>query len=177
MPARSQPPEETSETEAESTHRRSHREKKQERKALEALAQRLQSLRPHELDALGLDDDLRAAIDELKALSGSARNRQAKLVHGLLRRSDLEAIEQRLDRGMGSSYAPGAVAEAGVSEQWLERLLAEGDPAIQALVEVQPEADRRQLRQLVRTASRTPESAATRRAKRALRAVIQELVG
>jgi ribosome-associated protein len=177
MSPRSRTPEETSEVEAESTHRRSHREKKQERKALEALAQRLASLRPHELDALGLDEDLRAALDELGSLSGSARNRQAKLVHGLLRRGDLEAIEQSLDRGMGSSYAPGRADEAGVSEQWLARLLAEGDPAIQALVETQPEADRRQLRQLVRTASRTPESAATRRARRALRALIDELVG
>ncbi len=180
MTARRRDPETPSESnaaaEADAPHRRSHREKKQERQGIEALTQRLVALRPHEREALKLDEDLCKALAELNALKGSARNRQAKFVHGILRRSDLEALEQRLERGLGSSYAPGASGPPGPAAQWLERLLEEGDPAIQALVERTPHADRQQLRQLVRTARRAPETATTRRARRALQTLVAELI-
>jgi ribosome-associated protein len=161
--------------ESEDRARLSNREKQAQQHTLEALAQRLASLRPHELDVLDLDDDLRGALDALRPLSGSARNRQAKVVHGLLRDDDPEALSRRLDRGGPSSYHPTPSGDPGPLAHWLARLLDEGDPAVEALLERSPTADRQQLRQLVRTARKTPAGAASRRARRALERLIGEL--
>jgi len=156
--------------------RQSHREKKLERQRLDELTDRLVSLRPHELDHLSLDDDLRQAVDELGALSGSARGRQARFLHGLLRRSDLDDVERRVRKGSGSSYAPVPESRKSPVERWLERLLAEGDGAVNELVEAHAGVDRQQLRQLIRTSRKTPASAATRRAERSLRTILDELL-
>lgn len=160
--------------------RRSHRDKGLERAAVAAVADRLAALRSHELDQLGLDDDLREAVAELNALEGSARGRQAKFLNGLLRHSDLEELTRKLDRGEGSSYvaqARQADAPEAPVETWLARLLADGDAAVNDLVEARPAADRQQLRQLIRTALKTPPSSTTRRALRSLRSVVEELIG
>ncbi len=163
--------------EAGAARRRSHREKKEEREALEVLTQRLVSLRPHELDRADLEPDLRSAIDELGRLSGSARGRQAKFVHGLLRRSDLDDLDRRLGRIGRSSYAPTPATEKTPLEVWLERLLTEGDAAVNELVDAHPGADRQQLRQLIRTSRKTPPTTASRRALRSLEAALAELLG
>jgi ribosome-associated protein len=160
-----------------SGHRRSHREKHLERKRLDALTERLVRLRPHELDLLRLEDDLREAVDELKALTGSARGRQARYVHGLLRDMELDELERRVRMGSGSSYAPVPESSRSPVDRWLDRLIAEGDPAVNELVESHAKADRQQLRQLIRTSSKRPATTASRRALRSLRATLEELLG
>jgi len=157
--------------------RRSHREKGEERKLLIAVAERLAALRPYELDQLELDPDLRAAVDELTALSGSAKGRQARFLHGLLRDEDLTALTRRLDRGSGSTYVERQTrVDQDPVSIWLTRLLAEGDAAVNDLVDAHPSADRQQLRQLIRTANKRPETTTSERAQRSLRAAIAELL-
>lgn len=141
------------------------------------MAERLAALRPYELDHLALEPDLRAAVDELNLLSGSARGRQERFLHGLLRDEDLEALTRRLDRGSGSTYVERQVREDHDPVAiWLARLLAEGDAAVNDLVEAQPSADRQQLRQLIRTARKRPPTTTSNRALRSLRGVIEQLL-
>jgi ribosome-associated protein len=161
---------------AESGGRQSHSEKKLERQTLIELTQRLALQRPHELENLDLDSDLVRAVEALRTLSGSAHGRQTKFVHGLLRRSDIEAVRRILDRGQGSSYGPSRPAATGPVQAWLERLLAEGDTALNEIVERHPETDRQRCRQLMRTAAKTPPTPASRRAKQSLQETLAGLL-
>lgn len=61
-------------------------------------------------------------------------------------------------------------------ERWRERLMAEGDAALQALFEAHPQADRQRLRLLVRRARAAGDPAAQRRRARELWRALRELI-
>jgi ribosome-associated protein len=85
-------------------------------------------LRPADLDALGLDEELREAIDRARAVTAPvARRRAERGLAGDLRRADLDDVQRRM-----AAADPAGGAEARLfklAESWRERLITEGPSA------------------------------------------------
>lgn len=118
--------------------------------ALQALGETLVALSERELKKIPLEDDaLREAIFEARAIrSNSARKRHLQFIGKLMRNIDPEPISKALD-ALHESRQQG-VDEFHALEALRDRVLAEGDAGVQEVLTRWPEADRQQLRQLVR---------------------------
>jgi len=131
---------------------RSHRR----REALDVLklAQTLADLSDAQLVRLPLSDDLRDEVQRTRGVTQHiARKRQTQFLAKQLRKLDeagLEAIRAALEHDR--EFARRETAALHRVEQWRERLIAEGDAALNDLLEQFPQADRQRLRQLARSA-------------------------
>jgi ribosome-associated protein len=95
------------------------------------------------------------------------------LIGQLLRAEDHEGIRERVDSLKENRRAE--VQQERISDQWLTRLVEEGDPAVEALIASYPLADRQRLRSLVRSARQDPEARKAKRARRELLRTIRAL--
>ena len=122
--------------------------RKREAEALQALGLRLTKLKSQQLEALNLADDLLKSINDYNRFpSREAKRRQLQYVGKLMRRSDVAAIQSRLDALERTSNV--AQYQHAQSESWRERLIA--DPtALSAYIDEYPFVDRQKLRQLVK---------------------------
>ncbi|WP_269791503.1 ribosome biogenesis factor YjgA [Stenotrophomonas sp. Iso1] len=126
------------------------------REALEilALGEQLVDLTPAQLARLPIPEGLLEHIEYSKRItSHGARKRQLAFLAKQMRREDdetLEAIRNALDANSETSRREVAIMHR--MERWRERLLAEGDAALAELLDEHPEADRQELRTLVRNA-------------------------
>jgi ribosome-associated protein len=122
---------------------------KERESALTDLARRLVTLKDKRLRELELSDPLYDAITAAQVIdSPGALNRQLRRIRFELRDMDADALLQKLvDRDEGRVLAPAAQQ----AEEWLTRLLAEGDSALDALLSERPALDRQKLRQLLRS--------------------------
>lgn len=142
---------------------------KAERWKLEQLVHELVGLPAGARRELPLDEEQLAALDELASLPGTpARKRQQLRVMGLLADVDMELLKQA---AAGDTEAR---ANQRAAERWRDRLIAQGDEALRALLEAYPEADRQRLRQLARAAAGGEEPTAARKLYRALREIVTE---
>ncbi|MGR9109068.1 MAG: ribosome biogenesis factor YjgA [Gammaproteobacteria bacterium] len=150
--------------------------KKRQSAELQQLGSDLSRLTAAQLDCLDLDAELRSALDLARKIKpGGALKRQIKFIGGLLRQRESDPIRDRLAE---LKHQSGAVArQHHVLESWRERLLAEGDAALEALLEEFPGIDRQQIRQMVRSARNEAEKGqpplASRTLYRYLRSFIQ----
>jgi ribosome-associated protein len=149
---------------------------KREMHALQALGEELVNLSADQFARFALPSDLVAAIAEARRIrSHGARKRQLQYIGKLMRRVDAESIQEKLEALRGQSRR--ANAELHRIEQWRDRLIEEGDQALEALVNEYPQLDRQSLRQLQRnankekTANKPPQAA--RQIFRYLRDLIQ----
>lgn len=123
---------------------------KRENAAIHDMAMRLVSLTDGAVKKMPINDEL---VDAIK-LAHKIRNtregyrRQLQLITKLLRQTDYEAIQRELDGLQRSGDAENARFHA--LERWRERILVEGDDAVQAFIDLYPATDRQKLRQLVR---------------------------
>ena len=128
----------------------------QRRDALDvlALAEKLATLSDAQLERLPIPESLLPHIVETRRISSHvARKRQTAFLAKQMRREDdeaLDAIRDALDAGGEAAKQETALLHR--AERWRERLLAEGDDALAELLAEFPQADRQQLRQLVRNA-------------------------
>ncbi len=126
------------------------------REALEilALGEKLVDLTPAQLARLPIPEGLLEHIEYSKRItSHGARKRQLAFLAKQMRREEdetLEAIRDALDANSETSRREVAIMHR--MERWRERLMAEGDTALAELLDEHPEADRQQLRTLVRNA-------------------------
>ena len=126
----------------------------QRREALEvrALGEKLVALPPGRLAKLPIPEDLLPHIlDTQRIDSHIARKRQLQYLAKQMRREDddtLHAIRDAMDAGGEASRQETALLHR--IEAWRERLLEDGDAALEELLATHPQADRQQLRQLVR---------------------------
>lgn len=123
--------------------------------ALARLASDLCQLSAKKLGQLGLDEELVDGVSDARAItSPPARNRQLRLIRGLLRDRDWVALRTRLDVLLETGVVPGAAGSADPvadrSLSWTLRLVGEGQAGVEAFVSEFPRADRTHLRQLVR---------------------------
>lgn len=124
---------------------------KREMLALQELGDRLTKLKADMLARLPLTDGLRKALDEApKHTAHAARKRHIQFIGKLLRDQDLDAILALLDQVDSSTRQYNERFHA--LERWRDRIVAEGDAAIEPFVALYPEADRQHLRGLVRQA-------------------------
>ena len=126
---------------------------KREAEELQALGKRMTELRPDQQAKLPIDDRLRAAIEEYGRIrANGAKRRHMQYIGKLMRDADAEAIRAVVDRFDSASALHNQLFHD--MERWRERLIEEGNEALQAFIESHPNADIQHLRQLVRNAQR-----------------------
>ena len=138
------------------------------------LAEKLASLTPTQLGRLPIPDSLQPHLEQTRRITAhGARKRQLAFLAKQMRREDdeaLDAIRDALDAG--GEAAKRETARMHRAEHWRERLLADGDAALGELLDEHPNADRQQLRQLVRNAL---DERAKNKAPRAFRELYRAL--
>ena len=111
---------------------------KRDAEELKRLGAEIVDLGKNALDKIPLDADLRAAIELAQRIKMEGRRRQLQLIGKMLRQRDVEPIRQALDK-------------------LRDRLIDQGDDAIAEVLNLWPDADRQQLRTLIRNAKKEKE--------------------
>ncbi len=149
---------------------KSKTQRKREHQALVALARTLVELPASQLDRVPLDAAAREALLDARRLSRGALQRQLLYVTRLLCQQDVAPVRDAVASCQGTGRR--AAARLHRVERWRERLIAEGDAALEALLDAYPHADRQHVRRLVRAVH---EERASRRPPRNYRALFRYL--
>ena len=118
------------------------------------LAEALAALSEAQLARVPLADELREEVRRTRAITSHiARKRQAQFLAKQLRKLDDEQIEPiRAALAQDRTKAHHEAAVLHRLETWRNRLIGEGDAALDELLVLHPAAERQQLRQLARNA-------------------------
>ncbi|EFV39179.1 UPF0307 protein [Enterobacteriaceae bacterium 9_2_54FAA] len=143
---------------------------KRDAEALKDLGAELVDLGKNALDKIPLDADLRAAVELAQRIKKEGRRRQLQLIGKMLRQRDPEPIQIALDK-LNNRHNQ-QVALFHKLEQIRDRLIYEGDDAISLVLELYPQADRQQLRSLIRNAKKEK---ATNKPPKSARQIFQYL--
>lgn len=126
---------------------------KREDQALVDLARDLAELPAGQIQQLPLPEQVIDALHAAAAMPPrGARKRQIKFIGGLMRKLDISSVKEHLARL--KSQSAHATREHHQTEQWRDRLLSEEKSALTELLNQFPDADRQQLRQLIRNAKK-----------------------
>lgn len=134
---------------------------------LQDLGEELMALSRQQLEALDLPENLLEAVlvgQGINAHGGLLRQR--KYIGKILRTLDSGPIREGLQALRGETVAQ--IRLQHQSEAWRDRMLAEGDAAVNGFVGDFPSADRQKLRQLVRDARKEKEREAPPKSARLL---------
>lgn len=149
-------------------------QRKRDARILFELGRSLVRLDTASLARLPLDAPLREAIGEARAIkSHVAHKRQLQYIARLLRGMDAEPIQQGIEALQ--MEARQATARHHRVEAWRDRLLSEGDGALQELIAGAGHLEMQSLRQLVRNAQREAERGKPPAAARKLFKLLREL--
>lgn len=124
---------------------------KRESHALQEMGEELVGLPATKLAKIPMPDELAEAVAlarKIKARGGLKR--QLQYIGKIMRSIDAEPIVKALDEIKNA--AGKNAAKFHRLEQWRDRLINEGDVALEQLLEEFPQADRQHLRQLTRNA-------------------------
>jgi ribosome-associated protein len=150
-------------------------QRKRDAHALQSLGESLVKLNKSALEQIPLPADLHAAITEAQRLQQhGALKRQLQYIGKLMRQSEVEPIRAAYEK-VTHSYRED-VQQHHQLEQWRDRLLADGDQALEALLREYPAADRQHIRQLVRNALKEAASAKPPKAARELFRYLRQLL-
>ncbi len=127
-------------------------EMKRDMEELQKLGEELVGLKPAVLEKFPLSEDLREAIADAQRFKNEARRRQLQRIGKLMRYEDPEPIQAALDKVRNKHSQ--ATAALHKLEMLRDRVVEEGDKAIDDVMELYPEADRQRLRQLARQAAK-----------------------
>jgi len=160
---------------AETTERaKSKSQRKREMHALQMLGEELVALPVEQFEQIQLPEELHDAVLEARRIhSHGAHKRQLQYIGRVMRSIDDAPIREQLETLRGQSRR--AHAELHRIEQWRDRLLEEGDPALEDLLTQYVQADRQHLRQLVRSAHQEKLLNKPPRAARSLFHYLREL--
>ena len=125
---------------------------KRDAEALKKLGEKLVELTPAKLDKIPLDDNLQEAIFLAQRLQKEARRRQLQYIGKLLRSTDVEPIQEALDKIENKHLQQQIVLHK--LELLRDELIEQGDTALTHLLNDSPQADRQQLRNLIRSAKK-----------------------
>jgi ribosome-associated protein len=151
----------------EEIERPSKSERKRRSDDLQSLGEALIELPQSELDALPLPDSLRDAVM-------LARRITKQYIGKLMRKIDAEPIRAALDAKRDRERVESLRFHR--VEQWRERLLTEGSPAIRSFCAEVPDVDAASLKELVERARRERQSGQTH-ASRELFRLLREALG
>lgn len=130
----------------------SRSELKRDMEELQKLGEELVTLKPSVLAKFPLEDTLRIAISDAQRFEKEAKRRQMQYIGKLMRNYDPEPIQAALDK-LRNKHNQQAV-ELHKIEKLRDRVISEGDAAINDVMQLYPHADRQQLRQLARLAKK-----------------------
>lgn len=130
--------------------RPSKSQRKRDMHGLRDLGERLLSVPEEKLRGLTDTSVVEAVLACKKITKGNARKRQLQYIGKLIRASDVDEIQQLVDRLDASTRAH--VTRFHQLEQWRERLTTKDVGAMEEVFGAFPEIDRQHLRQLVRKA-------------------------
>jgi ribosome-associated protein len=126
---------------------------KRDARVLFELGRDLVAMTPRQLDALPIEPDLREAIDFARNIkSNVARKRQVQFVAKMMRRRDVEQIQEALV-AIEMEARQLTVRHHRV-EAWRDLLLSEGDDALGTLLAGRDSSHAQTLRNLVRNAQK-----------------------
>lgn len=152
----------------------------QRKDALEVreLAEQLVALTPAQLAQLPLSEELADHVrDTKKVTSHIAHKRQLQFLAKQMRKEDdatLEAIRDAMSLGGESARRDTALMHQ--AETWRDRLLDDPD-ALTELLDLHPQADRQQLRQLIRNVADERRKNKPPASYRALYRAVRQLLG
>jgi ribosome-associated protein len=141
--------------------------RKRDSNALQDLGEELMRLSRPQLETLDLPENLMEAVlvgQTITAHGGLLR--QKKYIGKVLRSMDSGPILEGLSALRGESVD--LIRLQHQSEMWRDRILGDGDGAVNAFVGEFPQADRQKLRQLLRDARKERERAAPPKSARLL---------
>lgn len=125
---------------------------KRDAEELKRLGTELIELSKNELERIPLDEPLRDAVELAQRIRKEARRRQVQLIGKLLRSRDVEPIRLALDKLKNRHNQQ--VALFHKLEGIRDRLIGQGDDAMAEVLTLYPQADRQQLRSLIRNAQK-----------------------
>ncbi len=129
---------------------------KREVEELQKLGLKLVELSKNSLESFALDERLFDAILLAKNIhSHSGHRRQIQLIGKIMRHVDADAIRIKLERFHNPAVE--ANEQFHKLESWRDKVLSEGDSAINKLVAEYPDFERSRLRQLLRNAKKEAE--------------------
>lgn len=149
---------------------------KRDAHARQSLGVSLVELSPEQLLKFDLPEELLQAVKMAQTIKQrGARKRQLQFIGKLMREIDILPIKQKLDDLKGVSAQ--AIAQQHAIEHWRQRLVSEGDHALQELLDQWPAMDRQHVRQLVRSAQKEAQLSKPPRAFRELYKYLREHLG
>jgi ribosome-associated protein len=124
---------------------------KREMQARQKLGEQLTQLNAKQLEQIPLNDELREALADYRRFRHrEAKRRQLQFIGRLMREVEMEPLEQALQLTRAGSVAAKNLQHR--LEQWRDRLIDEGDKAVNELVDQYEQIERQTLRRLIREA-------------------------
>jgi len=121
--------------------------------ALTDLGVDLAALPENQLKTIPMSDSLLNAVMEAKNIhKHSAIKRQRLYIGKLIRKDDWETIQRHVEKFKEPQLQQNVVFKS--MENWRDRMLEEGDNAVNAFIGEHHEADRQKLRQMVKNAAK-----------------------
>ena len=125
---------------------------KRDAEELKRLGAELVDLGKNSLDKIPLDERLRNEVELAQRIKKEGRRRQLQLIGKLLRSIDVEPIRIALDKLKNRHNQQ--VALFHKLEMLRDRLIEQGDEAMSDVIALYPDADRQQLRSMIRNAQK-----------------------
>ncbi|MFR0654376.1 ribosome biogenesis factor YjgA [Pantoea sp. SIMBA_079] len=146
---------------------------KRDAEELKRLGAELVDLGKNSLNKIPLDEDLRNAIELAQRIKKEGRRRQLQLIGKMLRQRDEDPIRQALDKLKNRHNQQ--VALFHKLEHLRDRLIDQGDDAMTEVITLYPQADRQQLRSMIRNAQKEKAANKTPKAARQIFQYLREL--
>jgi ribosome-associated protein len=139
-----------------------------------ALSEEMSELSAAQLKLLELPEKIHKAVEEVAGMPHKgARKRLLKFITGQLHKINVEPVLEKLARMKTQSAH--AVREHHIAERWRDKLIAGGHDALTELLDEQPQADRQQLRQLLRNAQKEAQANKPPKSSRLLYRYLKDL--
>lgn len=128
-------------------------QRKRDAEAAQQLGKNILALSHDDQNSIDLPENLSNALDDARRIKkNSALKRQLQYIGKLMRHIDLEPIQEQYDK-LVNHYGKD-IKELHRLENWRDRLLVDGDKALEDLVNEAPNTDRQHLRQLIRQSAK-----------------------
>ena len=142
---------------------------------LSDMCEEITQLAPAQISRLGLPENIEVAILEASKMPlKGARKRQLKFINAQMRKIDVEPIIEKLDKIKAKSAH--AARELHQLERWRERFLSDDKQVLTEFLQLHPEADAQQLRQLIRNAKKEMAAEKPPKSSRLLFRYLRELL-
>lgn len=147
---------------------------KRDAEALKQLGSKLVELTPTNLAKIPLDENLRDAIALAQRVQKEAKRRQLQYIGKLLRNIDTDPIQEALDKLENKHNQQQAMLHK--LELLRDELIEQGDSLLSNLFDDYPQADRQQLRNLIRAAQKEKAQNKTPKAYREVFQYLKALI-